>query len=430
MRTLAFTLAAAFAFMSAPAALAADLAGSWRGAWVKAGEALPVTIVFVRTAGGYDGRFSSDALQVSDIPLSAIVEAGGKVHFEARGDRSTTAFDGMLAGDTLSGRFADRGETGSFRFVRAAAAAAPVRTRDVQFQNGPVTLSGTILAPSAPGRHPAILFLHGSGPEGRWANRYLAEKFAQAGFVALIYDKRGVGRSTGDWAVAGFETLAGDGAAGIRFLRGLPDVDPRRVGIYGHSQGGTIAPLADAQAGGTAFLIASAAGGLPVPDVEAYSVGNSMGIAKLPGEERAAAERYLQALLDVAYRGKDRAVLDGAAAAGKGHGWYFDPPPPDNAYWSLSKQIAGFRPAAAWARVRAPVLLVYGAHDERVPPAASIAAIRGALPKTTRADVKIYPNADHSFTIVDPPSGAWPKHVEDYAQTLIAWTRGALRRGR
>jgi hypothetical protein len=69
-----------------------------------------------------------------------------------------------------------------------------VLRREVTFSSGGAQLSGTLILPASAGRHRAVLCLHGSGPEGRWANRYLAQKFAEAD-IAAIYDKRGVGQS-------------------------------------------------------------------------------------------------------------------------------------------------------------------------------------------------------------------------------------------
>jgi dipeptidyl aminopeptidase/acylaminoacyl peptidase len=424
MRIFAFTvLVAAWVAVQAPAR-AADLAGGWKGVWTKDGDALPVTMSFVKTGETYFGAFDSDALQAADIPIGQVSDSGGKVHFEVKGDQTTTVFDGTIVGDALSGAFVDRDAKGSFAFTRARLPAAPARTRDVIFQDKDVTLAGTLVSPFAAGKHPAVLFLHGSGPEGRWANGYLARKFSAAGIVALIYDKRGVGKSTGDWRTVGFEALADDAAAGIRFLRAQPDVDPARVGIYGHSQGATLAPLVAQRAGDLAFVIASAAGGIDPAEVETYSVENSVGMAALAPAEQADARSYIRALIDAAYRGKDRAPLDAMAARFKARDWYFDPPPADNSYWAISRQIAAFNPTQSWRWVHAPVLLVYGAHDERVPPRESIDAIHAALKAggDENVTVRTYADADHTFTIVDPPrKGGWPKHEPDYADMLTDW---------
>jgi dipeptidyl aminopeptidase/acylaminoacyl peptidase len=424
MRVLTLAVCFSAFIVSLAAAQPDSLVGGWKGTWTKDGDALPVTVTFAKTGDSYSGAFDSDALQVSGIPLSDVRTANGIVRFQLKGDQSTTVFEGTIAGATMSGTFTDGSGKGSFELSRAALPATQTRTRDVTFTNKDVSLAGTLLLPGSPGKHPAILFLHGSGPEGRWANHYLAQKFAERGIVALIYDKRGVGKSTGDWKQAGFDALADDAVAGIRFLQVQPEVDATRVGIYGHSQGGTIAPLVGALAKDLRFIIASAAGGIDPADVETYSVENSIGVAQLSPAERADARGYVHALIDVAYRGKDRAPLDAMATKLKDRDWFFAPPPPENSYWQISTKIAAFKPADYWSQIKAPVLLVYGAHDERVPPRESADAIQAALKSggNRNVTVKAYPNADHTFTIVDPPhTGGWPKHERDYAEMLINW---------
>jgi dipeptidyl aminopeptidase/acylaminoacyl peptidase len=266
--------------------------------------------------------------------------------------------------------------------------------------------------------------LHGSGAEGRWASRYLAQKFARGGFAALTFDKRGVGASKGDWRTAGFEDLADDAVAGIRWLQSQPEVDPARIGIYGHSQGGTITPLVARRAGALAFVIAAAASGLDPAETEIYSIENSIGVPGLPPNERADAKSFVREIVDVAYHGKSRTTLDKMIVQFRGRSWYFDPPPLKHHYWSFSRRIAGYRALDHWREVRAAVLLLFGAHDARVPPEKSAAAITGALKAAGNAGVtlKTYADADHTFTLV-PRTGAWPKRVPDYADTLTAWAR-------
>jgi uncharacterized protein len=402
----------------------ADLEGRWSGSWTKSDDALPVTVEFVRTGDAWSGKFDSDALQVAGIPFGSVGVSSGHVHFQVTGDQSTSIFDGQIEGDRISGTFSEGDTKGTFALVRSTVPAVRIQTRDVTFRNGSVTLSGTLLLPATPGRHPAIEFLHGSGPEGRFASRYVAQKFAERGVVSLVYDKRGVGQSTGDWEKAGFDALADDAAAGIRFLEFQSEVDAGRIGIYGHSQGGTIAPLVGVRAGHLHFVIASAAAGISPADVETYSVENSIGITKLPSAERNDARDYVRALIDVAYRGKDREVLNAIATKFKDRDWFFAPPPADNSYWSISRQIAAFNPGEYWRQIKAPVLLVYGAHDERVPPRESADAIQAAIKSGGNGNVtlKMYPNADHTFTIVDPKKeNGWPKHELDYAAVLVNW---------
>lgn len=409
----------------AQASTAAALTGNWRGTWIRHGDALPVTMSFTAPDDKEAGSFSSDALQVVNIPITQRSSDGDKVHFEIKGDASTTIFDGTIKNNVLTGTFVDGDAKGTFQLTRTKGLTTPsVRSHDITFRNGSVSLSGTLLLPLSPGKYPAILFLQGSGPEGRWANHYLAQKFAEAGFVALIYDKRGVGQSTGDWRNAGFDALAEDASAGVSFLQSHPQVDATHVGIYGHSQGGTIAPLVANRIKNLAFVIASAAGGVDPATVETYSLDHVIDLDKLAPAEQTDAQRYVKAVVDVAYRGADRTSLDKLAAQLKDRSWFFAAPPPEASYWSISRQIASFDPAMAWKQVNAPVLLLYGAHDERIPSMASIAAINAALKAGGHAPptVKLYPDADHTFTLVGPEhANGWPKHEPDYVTTLLSW---------
>lgn len=399
-------------------------AGVWTGLWSKGGDDLPVTVRFAMEADGLTGRFESDALQVADIPLSRITWAAPVLTFVLQGDASSVTFTGEVRGDEISGTLAEGTTDGHFRLARAISPLPAVREEELSVVNGGVTLSGTLLLPGEGGRRPAVVFLHGSGAEGRFANRYLARRFAEAGFAALIFDKRGVGRSGGDWREAGFENLAADGAAWAALLAGRPDIDPGRIGFYGHSQGGAILPLAATQAPGAAFLIASAASGLSPAGTERYSVGGSLGVGSLSGAEAAEARDFVDRIVAVAYEGADRASLDAAAARYRGRAWFFEPPPPEHHYWRFSARIAGYDPVAQWRRVRAPVLLLYGENDERVPPVPSAAAIRSALAEADETDVtvRIFPGADHAFRLSARPGG-WPRRAPDYASVMIDWAR-------
>ena len=227
------------------------------------------------------------------------------------------------------------------------------------------------------------------------------------------------------WRTVGFDALAQDAAAGVRWLRAQPEVDPRHVGVYGHSQGGTITPLVDARAGGLGFVIASAAGGLDPAEVEIYSVDNSVGLDRLTGADRTDAADYVRELVDVAYNQADRAPLDDMVIKYKDRPWFFAPPPSASSYWAISRQIATFKPAVAWRQVKAPVLLVYGGRDERVPPCASIDAISAALkagghPEPT---VAFYPEADHVFSDAGGKTNGWPKRQSGYADAMIQWVK-------
>ena len=401
------------------------LPGTWRGHWTTAGDTLPVTLSVLRdtVSGRYAATFSSERLRVSGIPFAEVrLEGCCDVTMVLRGDQTTSEFSGHLRGDSLSGTFREGSRAGWFEYARSAAEPPGLEERDISFRNGPVKLAGTLLLPPSGNALPAVVFLHGSGAEGRWASRFLATQLARHGIAALIFDKRGVGVSTGDWRHAGLEDLAGDGVAAVARLLREPRIDPRRIGIHGHSQGGTLAPLVAARAGRVAFVIGSAAAGVPPDSCELYSVHNSIYPAATSAADSASAMDYVGELVAVAYHGRPRVRLDSLAAALRDRPWYFTPPAAGDSYWSLSKALAAYRPLAWWAKIRVPVLLLYGAEDQRVPAAESAARIVGALRRAGNADVtvRIFPGADHTFRLPPGPSG-WPVTAPEYIATLLDW---------
>jgi dipeptidyl aminopeptidase/acylaminoacyl peptidase len=271
---------------------------------------------------------------------------------------------------------------------------------------------------------PAMVFLHGSQAEGRWASRYLAHRFAERGFAALIFDKRGVGESSGDWRTAGFDDLANDGAAAFAALAAHNGVDPHRIGVFGHSQGGSIAPLV-AQRTQAKFVIGSAAPGVSPAACEIYSVGNAIGVSTLTGDDRADAEAFVRQIVAVGYEGRPYGDLTAMAQRFEDRPWFFQPPPADDYYWSFARRIAAFDPVAAWSRVRSPVLLLYGSNDERVPPVPSAETISRVLRRAgAPVTVRMYEGADHTFRL-PAQEGGWPRSALGYVDDMLAWAAGA-----
>jgi len=140
----------------------------------------------------------------------------------------------------------------------------PVET--ITFQNGDVTLAGTLDLPTGEGPFPAIVTVHGSPPLTRndIYNLRISHFFVQHGYAVLRYDKRGAGESTGEYPGVGVEDgeaalndLADDALAGVQFLKNHDLIDPQMIGLAGHSQAGWIIPLAASKSSDVAFMIIS-----------------------------------------------------------------------------------------------------------------------------------------------------------------------------
>lgn len=410
-----------------------DPSGIWVGRWERDGSTLDVEVVIARSGPGYTGTFSSAQLRVVGIPFENIRYDAPRISWSLVGDATTSLFDGTLQDNMLTGRFREGDAVGTFRLTRGAPATAVIQEQEIGFRNGTVRLSGSVIWPMGMGPFPGIVLLHGSGPEGRWASRYLATEFARNGIAVLIYDKRGVGASTGDWRRAGFAELVSDASAAVEALRTWPGIDPAMVGIHGHSQGGTISPWVASENPHVAFVIGSAASGVSMTELETYSLGNAIGVSHIPESNRPQAERFIEAIVVTAYNDSPRKQLESVWQAVRDQPWAFKPPPESDPYWTFSRLTAAYDPLDYWRRVTVPTLLIYGEDDERVPVRKSAARIADAYlaGEGAQLDVRILPDADHTFRLQFRTSDnfEWPKSASGYPEAIIQWILGITHAG-
>ncbi|HTU10278.1 MAG TPA: alpha/beta fold hydrolase [Allosphingosinicella sp.] len=400
-----------------PAPLAASPTGTWSGAFTRDGADLAVTL----RIEGRTALLSADALRIVDFPLRNVAIDGDRIAFELAGDASVTRFEGRVEGRRLAGTMTEAGRPGSFALVRRSAdAASPCVDRPASFANGPVALSGTLLRPRrGPARPAAMLLVHGSGPESRDAGRFLATALCRAGVAALIYDKRGVGASTGDWRGAPFADLAGDAVAGLAWLVVQTDIDPRRLGLYGHSQGGAIAPLIANRSPHVAFVVAASGAAIAMREVERFSLLNAVRPLARDAADAAEARAYVDRLIATAGTGAGLDAFIADAARFRDRRWFamVAPPPADAGYWRLSRATFAYDAAAEWGRVRVPALLLFGDRDERTPVEASVAALRALGNRRLR--IEILPGAGHAFDLA--AQGPWPRVAPGYPGLIVAF---------
>jgi len=162
----------------------------------------------------------------------------------------------------------------------------PYQIREALYLNPTdnTTHGGTLTIPSSKGRHPAVLLLPGSGPVGRDAEMLpghkpfwvIADHLARRGFAVLRVDDRGVGKSTGEYFDATGQEFAQDALDAIAWLKQQPEIDPARIGLIGHSQGGMIAPLVAAKTKDVAFVVLLAAPALPDREISALRIKAQM----------------------------------------------------------------------------------------------------------------------------------------------------------
>lgn len=406
--------------------------GYWTGVISRAGREWKVNVEFVRDKDGESARVDFPEVGAYGRKFSVKHESP-KIYLERpQPNAASIVFDGSVAGDRVSGRWGGVGVTdATFVLRRAKKPAAGYREEEVTFTNGDVTLSGTLLLPESKGPHPAIIFTHGGGAQERGPNREPAIMFARRGIAALIYDKRGTGNSTGEWPSAGLDTLAADALAGVRLLKTRREIDPRRIGIEGHSQGGWVAPLAATESGGdVAFVIVSAASGINAAEQSVFHRANVIREAGFPEAAAAKASELRQQLYETARTGASREQLKADVEKIHREPWFGlselpHPIPVDEKLAPGVRQMLFFEPAPTWEKISVPVLAVWGDRDTVVPVEKSQTIIRQALTKAGRKDftVKIFPGVDHGVLAARPKDGAWdfPRRAPGYQEFMVAW---------
>jgi dienelactone hydrolase len=255
-------------------------------------------------------------------------------------------------------------------------------------------LMGTLSKPAdaAGKRLPAIILVAGSGPVDRDETvagipvfGQLANALADAGYLVLRYDKRGIGQSGGRIETAGLAEYAEDLRAVITFMADRKAVDPRRLAVVGHSEGGAVALLAAAKDRRAEALVLLAATGVSGNDLLLAQQKHLLDRSNLSEDDK-------QAKIDLQKRIQEAVIT--------GKGWDALPAAVrrqvDNAEF---QSILTHDPARIMPDVRQPILIVQGGLDTQVDPsnADRLASLAGARKRPAPFEVVKIPGVNHLF---------------------------------
>jgi pimeloyl-ACP methyl ester carboxylesterase len=239
---------------------------------------------------------------------------------------------------------------------------------------------------------PVVVMAHGLSGTRRDRLGAFAERFAAAGFAALLFDHRGFGESDGEPDVFDPARQLEDWAAAIAFARSLPEIDPGRVVTFGSSMGGGNALAAAAMDP----AIAAAISQVPFLDIVRQAYRSS---------PRVRAQMLLAAVrgsyLPAVGRPHEAAMIN---APGGEEGWRRVVAIGEDSRWRnrvSSRWLLGrpFRPARHAAELHCPWLVCVGEADRVARPGPAIAAARRA----PKGELRTYPGVDH-FDIYDGPT--------------------------
>ena len=257
----------------------------------------------------------------------------------------------------------------------------PTDSSDVTFTNGGVTLHGSVVAPPGGTKLPGLVMVHGSGAHSREDYRDQAEVFARQGIATLIYDKRTEGYSQFSRS---YSTLADDALAAVEALRKRPEVDPSRVGVWGLSEGGWVAPLAASRSADVAFVVTLGANGVEPSRQQAWAVENQLRQLGMDGSMvRMASSTMMRQLV-------------GGGVFPEAH----------------------YDPVAVLKSLRQPVLGLWGAKDVLTPPGEAVRIFRESLVHYT---LRVFPDAQHQLRRTTDGYDKLPGYAPGYLELVGTW---------
>ena len=323
----------------------------------------------------------------------------------------------------------------------------PYRTEDVTFagKSTGMTYTGTVTEPDSGGPFAAAILITGSGEHDRDETlvghkpfKVIADYLTRRGIAVLRVDDRGIGGSSGDKMGVTSAVHAEDVLAELDYLKGRNDIDPLRIGLVGHSEGGVIAPLVASESKDVAFVVLLAGTGMTgseivVAQIRLIEEADSVSPVETEKETREISEAH--AIV--------KSSADSADAAKRLRDYFISK---EDEWGPGIKKIGGdpekfieerinsllnpwfrffitYDPRPALEKVKCPVLAMGGTLDLQVPAKENLKEIETALKKGGNKDytIKLLPGLNHLFQHATTGS---PK---EYAQIEETFSPEALR---
>jgi len=443
--TLIFSVAAASP--GSAAQKAPSIEGTWLGTLQV--PATKLRVVFNITAkpdGSLLATLDSPDQGATGIAVSRVGLEKNQVTLEVSAVQGH--YEGTLseAGSTIDGKWTQGGISLDLVLKRVKEAPKPVRPqepkkpypyieREVTYENAKagVTLAGTLTMPRTGEPFAAVLLITGSGAQDRDETvcghkpfLILADYLTRRGIAVLRVDDRGVGGSTGDASQATSEDFAEDAIAGVEYLKTRKQIDPKRIGLIGHSEGGIIAPMAAVRSPDVSFIVLMAGTGVSGDEIIEAQIA---GLLKIAGADRTLIDSVIQCQRQAVeivkqetdpevLKQKVRKVIEDTVSkldeAQKKAIGYSDAYADMQTNAVTSKWFHFFfmhDPTSVLRKVKCSVLAINGELDMQVPAKQNLPAIEQALRDggNTRATVKELPGLNHLFQTAE--TGAFDEYA-------------------
>lgn len=420
------------ALMSVAAVTLKAQTGAWTGKLKVSG----VELALIFNIGEESATLDVPDQGATEIPVEVSRDAVGGITLNV--PAINASFKGLWAGKVIAGTFTQHGMSFPMTLTPGAPVIRrpqtpvgpfPYATEEVTFTNGDAVLKGTLTLPENCDRKtPVLIMVTGSGLQNRDEEMFghkpfavIADAFARAGIATLRYDDRGVGESTGDVVLCTTEDLKNDALAGVKLLRDRFE----RVGVIGHSEGGTIALML---AGERQVDFAVSLAGMIVSGAETLLAQNRRAFesAGLPESE---VEAFARLLSDTFTAIKTRAPLPSADnyditdALRKNYAAAL--PSLRTPYMEF---FLGLDLSASLSGITCPVMALNGTKDTQVQCDRNIAALEAGLPSNSRSVIRAEDGLNHLFQHCVTGEVSEYKNIEEtfspeVLSEMIAWIK-------
>ena len=412
-----------------------SIEGIWEGKLkIPGGELRVVFKISKNPDGTLTATLDSPDQGATDIPIEEVIFKDNTLHLEVKSAGSV--FEGNVSEDFLviEGEWKWSGQSVPLIVNRIDKAIEILRPQEPKkpypyieeeaiYENkeAGITLAGTLTLLPGKSSFPAVLLITGSGPQDRNETVFghrpflvLADYLTCQGIAVLRVDDRGVGESTGDFSQATSEDFASDVLAGIEYLKTCKEIDAKKIGLIGHSEGGLIAPMVAIKSSDVAFIVLMAGTGLPGEEIlylQGALISRAMGVNE---EDIIKNRQFNEKIFSVIKEEKDKKNAEERLRQMFMEDWekvsdeekekIGDPEVYLNAQLQslLSpwlKFFLTYDPKPTLSKVKCPVLAINGEKDLQVPPKENLSAIEEALVAGGNKNftVKELPGLNHLF---------------------------------
>jgi len=412
---------------------AQDITGQWNGVLKVQGIQLRLVFNVAKTDNGYSSTMDSPDQGATGIPVTNTTFENSKIKFEVT--NAGIEYYGELKENEIIGTLKQGGQEFPVNLSKNAIEKVVVKrpqepsmpypyySEEVTFQNtnANITLSGTLTLPQKEGNFPVVILISGSGPQNRDEELLghkpfliISDYLTRNGIAVLRYDDRGVGQSKGDFKSATSADFATDVESAVVYLKTRKDINKKKIGLIGHSEGGIIAPMVASKSKDVSFIVLLAGPGIQGDKLlllqqELIAKANGVSETDIKKSNEANAKMF-----DMIARSNDiqqlktdltismNEILKNDTSAKIPNGMTreeFVSMQVDQIVSPWMLYFMKYDPAPALEKVRCPVLAVNGEKDLQVPPKENLEAIKNALTKGGNKKVTVieFPNLNHLF---------------------------------